>query len=163
MFNASFLLGFLGVVPAIKGADEVASDAAKAFKLAFFKPLFVVGEVFLHDFVVSFLADEFHADFDEAGDVHGFVLVELLHSLFDLLVADFSVFRKGIFKALEVEILDFVRVIVDDFLHGFLSEDVSVVISITCILLYDAICGGVNMKSALYVEVFHNSGVNVVE
>ena len=32
MFDAGFFLGFLGVVPAVEGADEVAGDAAEAFK-----------------------------------------------------------------------------------------------------------------------------------
>lgn len=63
--------------------------------------------------------------------MHSLVLVEIFHGFFDLFVADFGVFIEGFGETLEVEILDFVGISVNDFLHGFLSEDVSVVISIT--------------------------------
>ena len=95
VLDTGLFLGFLGVVPAVESTDEVAGDAAEALELAFLEPFGVVVEVFLHGIVARFLADELHADFDEAGDVHGLVLIEFFQSFFYLFVADFGVSRNG--------------------------------------------------------------------
>ena len=72
--------------------------------------------------------------------MHSFVLIEFFQSCFDFLFGHFRVARDGFYEPLEVEILDFLGVTINNFFHvlTFLFAYEYYLLSII-----DAICGGV--------------------
>lgn len=92
MFDASGFFGFFGVVPTIKSADEVAGDAAQAFKFAFAEMLGVGLEVGFGGLFVGFFGDKFCTGLDKAGNVQDVVVFEICESLFGVFFGNFSVF-----------------------------------------------------------------------
>lgn len=69
VLDAVVFFGFFGVVPAVEGADEVASDTAKALEFAFVEVFGVVIEVSFGGLFAGFVGEKASADLDEARNV----------------------------------------------------------------------------------------------